>query len=313
MSREAAPDVRTVRVSEKTSGLRLDRFLSAECGDLSRTAVQRLITENLVSREPDGAGRTLKASDAVREGEVYRVIVPEPEPSETKAVEMPLDILYEDEDVLLVNKKRGQVVHPAAGHSDDTLVNAILYHCQGNLSGIGGVERPGIVHRIDKDTSGVLIVCKNDASHQNVAEQLKEHSIRRIYRGLVYGMIKDDAGTVEGNIGRDPKDRKRMAIVRDGKRAVTHYKVLERLNGMTYMEFRLETGRTHQIRVHMASIGHPLVGDPLYGPRRPAFRADGQFLHAMTLGFIHPRTGEYMEFSAPLPDEFSEILERNRR
>ena len=222
---------------------------------------------------------------------------------------IPLDILYEDDDVLVVNKPKGMVVHPANGHTSGTLVNAIMYHCQGNLSGINGVMRPGIVHRIDKDTTGALLVCKNDTAHRDLAQQLKDHTIKRRYRAIVSGNLKEDEGTVEGPIGRHPVDRKKMAInEKNGKDAITHYKVLERFDKYTYMEFKLETGRTHQIRVHMASIGHPLLGDTLYSNGKSPYKLQGQTLHAMTIGFIHPRTREYMEISAPLPEYFEKIL-----
>ena len=228
---------------------------------------------------------------------------------------IPLDILYEDDDVLVVNKPKGMVVHPAAGHSSGTLVNAVLYHCRGNLSGINGVLRPGIVHRIDMDTTGALVICKSDFAHQSLAEQLSVHSITRKYRAIVHGNLKEDEGTVRGAIGRHPTDRKKMAInERNGKPAVTHYRVLERFGNYTYIECQLETGRTHQIRVHMASIGHPLLGDAVYGPKKcPVKNLQGQTLHAMVLGFIHPRTGAYMEFEAPLPEYFSNLLLQFRK
>ena len=230
------------------------------------------------------------------------------------AEDIPLDILYEDADVLIVNKPKGMVVHPAPGNMTGTLVNAVLAHCREDLSGINGVLRPGIVHRIDKNTTGALIVCKNDNAHRSIAAQLRVHSSNRVYRGIVHGAITEDNFTIEGNIGRDPKERKRMAVVRTGgKPAVTHVKVLERLNGYTYCEFRLETGRTHQIRVHMASKGHPLLGDDLYGPRKCPFPLEGQTLHALMIGFVHPSSGEYMEFSAPLPEYFSKLLDKLRK
>ena len=222
---------------------------------------------------------------------------------------------YEDDDLLVVNKPKGMVVHPAAGHSSGTLVNAVLYHCRGNLSGINGVLRPGIVHRIDMDTTGALVICKSDFAHQSLAEQLSVHSITRKYRAIVHGNLKEDEGTVRGAIGRHPTDRKKMAInERNGKPAVTHYRVLERFGNYTYIECQLETGRTHQIRVHMASIGHPLLGDAVYGPKKcPVKNLQGQTLHAMVLGFIHPRTGAYMEFEAPIPEYFSNLLLQFRK
>ena len=228
--------------------------------------------------------------------------------------DIPLDILYEDEDVLIVNKPKGMVVHPAAGHYQGTLVNAVMAHCGDSLSGINGVMRPGIVHRIDKDTTGALLVCKNDIAHRDLAEQLKCHSIRRRYRAVVQGNLKEDEGTIEGPIGRHPTDRKKMAINhKNGKDAITHYKVLERFGEATYVECRLETGRTHQIRVHMAYIGHPVAGDPVYGPKKVITQLHGQCLHAGLIGFIHPRTGEYMEFTAPLPEYFVKLLEKLRK
>lgn len=243
------------------------------------------------------------------------MLLPEPEELNVDPENIPLDILYEDDDLLVVNKPKGMVVHPAAGHSSGTLVNAVLYHCRGNLSGINGVLRPGIVHRIDMDTTGALVICKSDFAHQSLAEQLSVHSITRKYRAIVHGNLKEDEGTVRGAIGRHPTDRKKMAInERNGKPAVTHYRVLERFGNYTYIECQLETGRTHQIRVHMASIGHPLLGDAVYGPKKcPVKNLQGQTLHAMVLGFIHPRTGAYMEFEAPIPEYFSNLLLQFRK
>ena len=243
------------------------------------------------------------------------MLLPEPEELNVEPENIPLDILYEDDDLLVVNKPKGMVVHPAAGHSSGTLVNAVLYHCRGNLSGINGVLRPGIVHRIDMDTTGALVICKSDFAHQSLAEQLSVHSITRKYRAIVHGNLKEDEGTVRGAIGRHPTDRKKMAInERNGKPAVTHYRVLEHFGNYTYIECQLETGRTHQIRVHMASIGHPLLGDAVYGPKKcPVKNLQGQTLHAMVLGFIHPRTGAYMEFEAPLPEYFSNLLLQFRK
>ena len=248
-------------------------------------------------------------------GDAVLVLLSEPEELNVEPENIPLDILYEDDDLLVVNKPKGMVVHPAAGHSSGTLVNAVLYHCRGNLSGINGVLRPGIVHRIDMDTTGALVICKSDFAHQSLAEQLSVHSITRKYRAIVHGNLKEDEGTVRGAIGRHPTDRKKMAInERNGKPAVTHYRVLERFGNYTYIECQLETGRTHQIRVHMASIGHPLLGDAVYGPKKcPVKNLQGQTLHAMVLGFIHPRTGAYMEFEAPLPEYFSNLLLQFRK
>ena len=239
--------------------------------------------------------------------------LPELKSPDIEPENIPLDILYEDDSILMVNKPKGMVVHPSAGHYTGTLVNAVLWHCQGQLSGINGVSRPGIVHRIDKDTTGVLVVCKNDAAHNAVAAQLKEHSITRKYRAIVHGVIKEDEGTVDAPIGRHPTERKKMASgVKNGKRAVTHYRVLERFQGYTYVECQLETGRTHQIRVHMASIHHPLLGDTVYGPAKDSHHLEGQTLHAMVLGLIHPVTGEYLEVEAPLPEYFENLLKKFR-
>ena len=239
------------------------------------------------------------------------VLIPDAIETSIEPEDIPLDILYEDNDVLVVNKPKGMVVHPSAGHYSGTLVNAIMYHCKDSLSGINGEIRPGIVHRIDMDTTGSLIVCKNDESHVAIAEQIKEHSCNRIYVGIVCGNVKEDEGTIDAPIGRHPVDRKKMAInEKNGKPAVTHYKVLKRFGKYTYMQFKLETGRTHQIRVHMASIGHPLLGDELYSKNCPFKHLQGQTLHARTIGFIHPRTKEYMEFSAPLPKYFDDLLQK---
>ena len=278
--------------------------------DITRSYLQKLLKDGSVQMN----GKPVKASTKTAVGAVIALTIPEPEEPEILPENIPLDILYEDSDVILINKPKNMVVHPAAGHYTGTLVNALMYHCRGDLSGINGVLRPGIVHRIDKDTTGVLIVCKNDRAHNALAEQLKEHSITRKYRAIVCGNLKEDEGTVDAPIGRHPQDRKKMAIVRSGgKRAVTHYRVLERFGNYTYIECRLETGRTHQIRVHMASLGHPLLGDEIYGRAKSPFKLEGQTLHAMVLGFIHPTTGEYMEFEAPLPEYFEKLLEKLRK
>ena len=297
------------RISDKDAGIRLDRFLSENPELPSRSYLQRLIGEGqvLVDRRP------VKSNYRLQAGKEITVCVPEPKELSVEAEPMDLDILYEDEDVLVVNKPKGLVVHPAAGHEEHTLVNGLLYHCKGRLSGINGVLRPGIVHRIDRDTTGLLLVCKNDAAHASIAGQLSVHSITRRYHAIVHGSLSSD-GTVDAPIGRNPNDRMKMAVnPKNGKRAVTHYHVLEPLKNFTYVECRLETGRTHQIRVHMASVRHPLLGDTVYGPARPPFPLDGQTLHAKVLGFVHPRTGEYLEFDAPLPDYFEKLLVRLRR
>ena len=297
-------------VPEKSSGLRIDKFLTESCPDYTRSFLQKLLKSELVEVN----GKPVKSSYKTAAGDTVTFEVPEAVEAEITAQEMPLDILYEDEDVILINKPKGMVVHPAAGHYEGTLVNGLMHHCREQLSGINGVMRPGIVHRIDMDTTGVLIVCKNDLAHNSIAEQLKVHSITRKYYAVVFGSLKDDEGTIHAPIGRHPNDRKKMSInSKNGKDAVTHYKVLERFHGYTLVECRLETGRTHQIRVHMASIGHPLLGDQVYGPAKQPFRLQGQTLHAGVLGFLHPRTGEYMEFSAPLPKYFEELLEKLRR
>ena len=250
----------------------------------------------------------------MQSGDQLRVELPKLQEPDILPEDIPLDILYEDEDVLVINKPKGMVVHPSAGHYSQTVVNAVLFHCKGQLSGINGVLRPGIVHRIDMDTTGAIVICKNDKAHQILAEQLKEHSITRKYRAIVCGNMKEDTGTIVGAIGRHPIDRKKMAInEKNGKPAVTHYKVLERFGNYTYIECQLETGRTHQIRVHMASKGHPLLGDVLYGPTKCPFKLQGQCLHAMVLGFMHPSTGEYMEFEAPLPNYFIHLLQNLRK
>lgn len=288
------------------SGLRIDKYLSSVNEQLSRSYIQKLLKSGLVLVD----GKPVKASYQVDEGDVISLDIPEAVEPEIEPEDMDLDILYEDQDVILVNKPKGMVVHPAAGHYSHTLVNGLMYHCKDQLSGINGVMRPGIVHRIDMDTTGVIIACKNDMAHNSIAAQLKEHSITRRYQAIVHGVLKDDAGTIEGPIGRHPTDRKKMSInYNNGKSAVTHYKVLKRFRQYTHVECRLETGRTHQIRVHMASIEHPLLGDLVYGPGKcPIPGLQGQTLHAGVLGFIHPRTGEYMEFTAPLPEYFAKLL-----
>lgn len=297
-------------VDETYEGYRLDKYLSEAIPELSRSYLQKVIKDNGVLVGEKSA----KGSYKVTEGEVVKLSVPEAVIPEIEPEEIPLDILYEDRDVILINKPKDMVVHPAAGHYSGTLVNGLMYHCRESLSGINGVMRPGIVHRIDKDTTGVLIVCKNDQSHNCLAEQLKEHSITRRYRAIVHGVIQEEEGTVNAPIGRHPVDRKRMAIVKDGgKEAITHYRVLERLKGYTYVECRLETGRTHQIRVHMTSLGHPLLGDEIYGNVKSPFKLQGQTLHAMVLGFIHPVTEEYMEYEAPLPEYFQHLLQVLRK
>ena len=295
-----------IKVTSEMAGKRLDVVLSEQCSDLTRSYINKLCKEERAALN----GKTSKGNKKCKEGDVITLQVPEPTELEILPEEMNLDIVYEDQDVILINKPKGMVVHPAAGHYSGTLVNGLMAHCKDDLSGINGVLRPGIVHRIDKDTTGILIVCKNDMAHQSIAKQLYDHSITRKYHAIVYGNIKEEEGTVNAPIGRSLKDRKKMGIVMDGKHAVTHYKVLKRLKkGFTYIECQLETGRTHQIRVHMASIGHPLLGDTLYSSGRSPFKhLQGQTLHAKTIGFVHPKSGEYMEFSAPLPEYFDNLL-----
>lgn len=286
--------------------VRIDKYLAEACPDLSRSYIQKLLKSGQVLVN----GQGVKASYIVEEEDRIELEVPEAVEPEIDAEPMDLDILYEDQDVILINKPKGMVVHPAAGHCSHTLVNGLMYHCKGQLSGINGVMRPGIVHRIDMDTTGVIIACKNDMAHNSIAAQLKEHSITRRYQAIVHGVISEDEGTVDAPIGRHPVERKKMSInYQNGKDAVTHYRVLNRFRQYTHVECRLETGRTHQIRVHMASIRHPLLGDAVYGPAKcPISGLSGQTLHAGVLGFIHPRTGEYMEFSAPLPEYFDKLL-----
>ena len=305
-------------VTAEEAGARLDSYL-ASATELTRSAAARLMEEEQVTLN----GKRANKKDKVKAGDVIIVLLPEPEPDEAIPQDIPLDIVYEDEDILVVNKPCGMVVHPAAGNPDGTLVNAILYHCGDSLSGIGGVIRPGIVHRIDKDTSGLLVVAKNDAAHLALSEQLKVHRVRRVYHAIAVGNLREDMGTVDAPIGRHPTDRKKMAVLRGAdahaRDAVTHYRVLERFAGMCHVECRLETGRTHQIRVHMASLGHPLLGDPVYGGANHKFCENhpalihGQCLHAAELSLIHPRSGEEMHFTCPLPEDMERILELLRR
>lgn len=294
-------------VKDKDQGTRIDKYLSDVIEGKSRSFIQGLIEKDSIKVN----GKIPKSNYKLKALDEIEVILPEPEVLNVEAENIPIDIIYEDEDVVVVNKAQGMVVHPAPGNYNGTLVNALLYHCK-NLSSINGVIRPGIVHRIDKDTSGVLVVAKNDESHTFLSEQLKDHSMKREYYALIEGRLKNDSGTIDKPLGRSKKDRLKIGIVEGGKRAVTHYEVIERYNGYTLIKCVLETGRTHQIRVHMASIGFPLVGDPLYGFKRQKFKVEGQVLHAKTLGFIHPRTKKYMEFTTDLPEYFTNILNKLR-
>ena len=303
-------DYFTFAAEKEDVGTRIDVFLAENMEDLSRSGVQKLIDEGMITLN---GGKT-KANYKLRAKDVIDVTVPEVKEVEILPEDIPLDILYEDSDVIVVNKPQGMVVHPAPGHTSGTLVNALMFHCGDDLSGINGEKRPGIVHRIDKDTSGVLMIAKNDMAHQSLAAQLAEHSITRKYNAVVYNGFNEDEGTVDQPIGRNPQDRKKMAVTQKHSRhAVTHYRVIEGMEKYTLIEAQLETGRTHQIRVHMTHIGHPLLGDPVYGPKKQPISLDGQALHARVLGFIHPRTGEYMEFEAPLPPHFVALLERLRK
>ena len=297
-------------VEDVDAGKRLDSFLAEKnTANYTRSFIGKMIEENLVLYN----GKPSKASTKIKTGDRIELFEKEPEPLAVKGEEIPLEIIYEDDDLMVINKPRGMVVHPAPGHTSGTLVNAVLSHAGESLSSINGVLRPGIVHRIDKDTSGLILVCKNDFSHKALAKQLEEHSITRRYHAICSGRLKEEQGTVSAPIGRDEKNRKQQAInYKHGKEAITHYRLLENLQNASLLECRLETGRTHQIRVHMKSIGHPLLGDPLYGPKKNLYAIKGQALHAMVLGFVHPRSGEYMEFSADYPEDFQKLLNKLR-
>ncbi len=296
----------TLTVTQEYDSVRIDKFLAEAIETLTRSAVQKLIENDNISVNGKLPAKNLK----LKTGDEITVCLPEPEVCEALPENIPLNIVYEDDDLLVVNKPRGMVVHPAAGNYTGTLVNALLYHCGESLSGINGVIRPGIVHRIDKDTSGLLIVAKNDFAHNLLAEQIKVHSFTRKYQAVVAGNVKDDSGTVNAPIGRHPADRKKMAVTaKNSREAITHYKVLARYKGYTHVELTLETGRTHQIRVHMAYIGHPVAGDPVYSGKKYLTKLNGQCLHAYYISFVHPRTKQTLTFSAPLPDYFTEFLE----
>ena len=302
-------DIREFLVEEDEDGDRLDVYLADQFVDMSRSYIQKIIKDKKVTVN----GKIEKAKYLVKEEDKIVIEIPKPKVLEVVPQDIPIEIVYEDDDIIIVNKPQGMVVHPAPGNYEGTLVNAILYHCKGNLSSINGVIRPGIVHRIDKDTSGILMIAKNNNAHNCLAEQLKDHSITREYEFICHGVFKEDNVTVDRPIGRNPKDRLKMAIVPNGKRAVTHFEVIERFNGYTHVRARLETGRTHQIRVHAMSINHPLVGDPVYGPKNSKIKLNGQALHAKKLGFIHPTTKEYIEFDSELPDYFQKLLEKLRK
>ena len=298
----------TLRPTAADAGIRVDAWLAGQIGRLTRSAVQRLLEEGRVTLDGRPPAKNCRLTGA----EVLTVSLPDPEPIDARPQNIPLDIVYEDADVIVVNKPKGLVVHPAPGHPDGTLVNALLYHCGSSLSGIGGALRPGIVHRIDRDTSGLIIAAKNDAAHLSLAAQLEDHTLCREYHAVAVGGFRADAGTVDKPIARHPVDRKRMAVDPKGRRAVTHWQVLERYSGYTYLKCNLETGRTHQIRVHLASIGHPLLGDTVYGSKKPVPGLAGQCLHAKALTFVHPRTGEEITVDCPLPDWFQAVLTRLR-
>ncbi len=295
-------------VKSNESGLRIDKYLADRMQEKSRSYIQKLIEDKNVFVND----KEIKSNYKVREEDTIKILIPEPIELKVEAEDIPIDIVYEDDDVIVINKPQGMVVHPAAGNYNGTLVNAILNHCT-DLSGINGVIRPGIVHRIDKDTSGVLVIAKNDNAHIKLSKQLKDHSMKREYYAIVEGVIKKDEGTIDAPLGRHPQDRIKFAVVSNGKRAVTHYKVLERFNNNTLVKCVLETGRTHQIRVHMAYIGHPLVGDSVYGYKKQKYKVNGQMLHAKVLGFIHPTKGVFIEFQSPLPEWFDNILETLRK
>ncbi|MDD6857244.1 MAG: RluA family pseudouridine synthase [Lachnospiraceae bacterium] len=299
------PTQHSLCVTDDNNGVRIDKVLSEEFPDISRSFIQKLIKDEKITVN----GKTIKSNYKTAASDMINIEIPDAVETDILPENIPLDIVYEDEDIIVINKPKGMVVHPAPGHYSGTMVNALMYHCKDNLSGINGVLRPGIVHRIDMDTTGIIVACKNDFSHRSLAEQLKNHSITRKYEAIVYNCFKEKTGTVDAPIARNSIDRKKMAIDRvNGRNAVTHYTVIKNLKGYAHIECQLETGRTHQIRVHMASIKHPLLGDSVYGPAKCPYNLTGQTLHARTLGFIHPRTGKYVEFTSELPDYFNKLL-----
>jgi len=301
-------EILTLQPNKEDAGTRIDAWLAANLEDMTRSAAQRLLEEGSVTRD----GKVLAKNYKLTGTEMLEISLPDPEPVDVVPQNIPLDIVFEDSDVIVVNKPKGLVVHPAPGHPDGTLVNALLYHCGNSLSGIGGELRPGIVHRIDRDTSGLIVAAKNDFSHQKLAAQLQDHTLARIYHCIVIGNLREDSGTIDAPIGRHHTDRKKMAVVANGRSAVTHWRVLERYQGFTYVECRLETGRTHQIRVHMAHTGHPILGDTVYGNKKPVPGLQGQCLHAVGLRFLHPRSGEPVELHCGLSEEFEEQLRKLR-
>ena len=297
-------------ITVRTGNIRIDKVLAEECGDLTRSYLQKLIADGSVLVN----GKSVKSNYKANAGDEVKLIIPEPELLDAKPQDIELAVMYEDEDLIVVDKPQGMVVHPAAGNYDGTLVNALLHHTKGNLSQINGVIRPGIVHRIDKDTSGILVVAKNNESHLALSKQIKDHTVTRKYIAIVHGNIKNDTGTIDAPIGRSRTDRKKMAVTEEqSRKAVTHFKVLERFGNYTFAEFQLETGRTHQIRVHTKYMGNPVLGDPVYGPAKNEFGIKGQMLHAKLLGFIHPATGEYMEFETDMPERFRNILDKLKK
>lgn len=300
----------SIEIDSDTAGDRLDKVLSFVLSEYSRSFVQNLFSEGLVSCN----GKVVSKSFKPKHGDIINFTVPEPKELSLEPQNIPLDIIYEDNDLLVVNKPRGMVVHPAPGNYDSTLVNALLWHCKGNLSGINGVVRPGIVHRIDKDTSGLLLIAKNDSAHVSLSSQISVHSLDREYRAVIHGHLKESEGTVDAPIGRSPTDRKKMCVIsHNSKNAVTHYRVIEEFKDFSFVALKLETGRTHQIRVHMSYLGHPVAGDPVYGPKNGVTYLNGQCLHAGVIGFIHPSTAEHIRLEAPLPDYFTDFLGRIKK